>query len=190
MEPKKSSSPRSLFTTFLRFGCFTFGGGWSIVAQLRQIYVEERGLITDDELTDLTSVARSLPGTMIGNAAMMFGHRMAGIPGAFACLLGLVLPPITVMLVIANCYTAFRENYWIQAAVSGVRAAVLPIIILAAVNIAKSAFKTPPCYAVALVCLCLYLFFQVSCVYLVVLGALFGWLISEWNERREGGVKT
>ena len=179
-----------LLRDFMKFGLFTFGGGWSIVAQMQKRYVEQQGLLTQEELLDLSSVGRSLPGTMIGNAAMMCGHRMAGIPGAFACLLGLVLPPITVMLVIANCYTAFRENYWIQAAMSGVRAAVLPIIILAAVNIAKSAFKPPPCYAVALVCLCLYLFFQVSCVYLVVLGALFGWLISEWNERREGGVKA
>ena len=52
-----------LLRDFMKFGLFTFGGGWSIVAQMQKRYVEQQGLLTQEELLDLTSVGRSLPGT-------------------------------------------------------------------------------------------------------------------------------
>ena len=68
----------SIFLTFLKFGCFTFGGGWSIVAQIQKEYVEKQRWITDEELLDFTSVGRSTPGLMIGNASVLFGYHAAG----------------------------------------------------------------------------------------------------------------
>lgn len=73
-----------LFGQFFQFGCFTFGGGWSIVAQMQKLYVEKEKTITSQELLDITSVGRSLPGTMIGNVAMLYGYRAAGILGGIA----------------------------------------------------------------------------------------------------------
>ena len=84
-----------IFREFLKFGCFTFGGGWSIVAQIRKEFVEKRRWITDEELLDFTSVGRSTPGLMIGNAAILFvaramiGVRAAVVPIIFSALLKL-----------------------------------------------------------------------------------------------------
>ena len=183
---KKISDVLRLFLEFLKLGCFTFGGGWSIVAQMQRIYVEEKKSITEEELLDLTSVARSLPGTMIGNVAMLFGYRSLGIPGGIACVLGIILPPLLMLSVIALFYTAFRDNTWIAAAMSGVRAAVVPIILSAAVGMVKGAFKYSPCILVMLLTLGLYLFLHMNCVYLVLIGAVSGILITEIYERRGG----
>ncbi|ETP71722.1 chromate transport protein ChrA [Lachnospiraceae bacterium JC7] len=180
------SSLKTLFFDFIKFGLFTFGGGWSIVAQMQKIYVEERKEISSQELLDLTSVGRSLPGTMIGNIAVLFGYSRQGVPGSLICLFGMVLPPFLVLLVVASCYTAFRSNYWVASAMSGIRCAVVPIIISAAFNMVKGAFKFKPCYLITLVCVILYLVFDVNCVYLVILGAVCGILISEIYERRRG----
>lgn len=185
---KKMSELPRLFLDFFKLGFFTFGGGWGIVAQMQRIYVEEKKSITEEELLDLTSVARSLPGTMIGNVAMLFGYRFCGIWGGFACVLGTFLPPLLMLSVIALFYAAFRDNIWIAAAMSGVRAAVVPIIISAAAGMVKGAFKYSPCVLVMLLTLGLYLFFDMNCVYLVIIGAVFGTLISEVYERR-GAVK-
>ncbi len=181
---KKENSVPDLFLQFFIFGCFTFGGGWSIVAQMNKIYVEKRKTITNAELLDLTSVGRSLPGTMIGNVAVLFGHRIAGIPGALACLFGMVLPPMIVLSIITCFYTAFRENLWIAAAMNGIRAAVVPIIFSAALSMVRGAFGFPPCILVAAVTFALYLFLNVNCVYLVLFGAVCGILISEYYERK------
>ena len=78
---KRARQVLGLFFQFMKFGLFTFGGGWSIVAQMQKLYVEQEKVITSEELLDLTSVGRSLPGTMIGNVAMLYGYRVAGVAG-------------------------------------------------------------------------------------------------------------
>lgn len=39
---KRTKELLPMLTDFVRFGCFTFGGGWSIVAQMQQLYVEKK----------------------------------------------------------------------------------------------------------------------------------------------------
>ena len=108
MSDTSGSRPRKgrvldIFLCFLRFGCFTFGGGWSIVAQIQKEYVEKKGWITDEELLNFTSVARSMPGLMIGNVSILFGYQAAGPAGAAAALLGMVIPPFFVMIQVYLC---------------------------------------------------------------------------------------
>lgn len=174
-----------LFVQFFWFGCFTFGGGWSIVAQMRERYVEKEGTLTNEDLLDLTSIGRSLPGTMIGNIAMFYGYRRAGLPGGAACVLGMVLPPTLILLGVTCGYAALQGNLWAMAAMRGVRAAVVPIILSALASMVRGALRFPPCAAVAAVAFALYTFFGVSSVWLVVLGAACGLLICEGYERRE-----
>lgn len=112
-----------MFLQFLKFGCFTFGGGWSIVAQMQKLYVEEKKTITSGELLDLTSMGRSLPGTMIGNVAFLYGHYAAGILGGIACVVGMIIPPLVMLSVITYFYAEFKDNQWVSAAMMGVRAA-------------------------------------------------------------------
>ena len=163
---KRARQVLGLFFQFMKFGLFTFGGGWSIIAQMQKLYVEQEKVITSEELLDLTSVGRSLPGTMIGNVAMLYGYRVAGLA------------------VITQFYTAFQNNLWVAAAMRGIRAVVVPIMISAVLGMVGSAFRYPPCYAVMLLVIALYLFFNVNCVYLVVIGAVCGLLIAEFYERK------
>jgi len=179
----------SLFLQFFQFGCFTFGGGWSIVAQMQDVYVEKKKCISNEELIDITSVARSIPGTMIGNIAMMFGHRMAGAPGGFACLLGMILPPLLILAVITFCYSAVSTNPWVMAAMTGIRAAVVPIILMAVVKMVRGAYKYPPCYAVTLAGVLLFSVLKVNPVFLVIGGIVCGILICRLYERKGGAEK-
>ena len=176
-----------LFGQFFQFGCFTFGGGWSIVAQMQKLYVEKEKTISSQELLDITSVGRSLPGTMIGNVAMLYGYRTAGILGGIACVIAMITPPMIVLSLITYFYTLFKENLWVMSAMTGVRAAIVPIIASAAVNMVKGAFRFPPCYILMAAAFVLYLFFNVGCVELVIMGIIGGFLICEFYERNEAG---
>ena len=180
----------AVFSVYAKFGLFTFGGGWSIVAQMQKLYVEQEKVITSEELLDLTSVGRSLPGTMIGNVAMLYGYRVAGVAG------GMALPVRHDPAAAggagrhhAKFYTAFQNNLWVAAAMCGIRAAVVPIMISAVLGMVGSAFRYPPCYAVMLLVIALYLFFNVNCVYLVVIGAVCG-LLDCGVLRAEGGQEA
>lgn len=183
---KKYREIWSLFFQFLKFGCFTFGGGWSIVAQMQRLYAEEKKTITSGELLDLTSVGRSLPGTMIGNVAFLYGHYVAGTLGGIACVIGMVTPPLVMLSIITYFYSVFKDNQWVSAAMMGVRAAVVPIIASAIISMVRSAYKYRPCIIVTLITFALYLFLNVSCVWLVVVGMICGIAISEYYERKAG----
>lgn len=182
---KKLKELLILLLEFMRFGLFTFGGGWSIIAQMQQLYADKKHTITSEELLDLVSVAKSLPGTMIANVAMLYGYRAAGLAGGLVCVFGMCLPPMAVLVVISFFYAAFRANYWVNAAMQGMQAAVVPIIENAAVNLVKGSVKYPPCVLVVLLSAGLYLFVDINPVFLVVIGIFAGLLIGGYYERKE-----
>lgn len=156
----------------------------SIVAQMQKLYVEEKQVTTSEELLDITSVGRSLPGLMISNVAMIFGYHQAGLLGGLACAFGMIVPPFIVLSVLTYFYTAVQDNVWIVSAMSGVRAAIVPIIASAAINLVKGAFRYPPCVLITLVSFCLYLFLDINCVWLVILGAVSGLALCGFYEKR------
>ena len=149
MSGGRLSRTLTILSTFFRIGCFTFGGGWSIVAQMEKEYVEKRRWLTDEELLDYTSVGRSTPGLMIGNVSILFGYHVAGIPGALAALLGISIPPVLIMLLVVFIYDRVKDNLYVSRAMTGVRAAVVPIIISALLKLLKSGLKDAFCFLVA-----------------------------------------
>jgi chromate transporter len=182
---KKAEKGRvlSIFLTFLKFGCFTFGGGWSIIAQMQKEYVEKKHWITSEELLDFTSVGRSVPGLMVSNASVLFGYHAAGFGGALAALAGICLPPIVIMYGVTFVYGLVCNNLYIARAMMGVRAAVVPIILCALLNLTKSALKDRICWLIAIVAGSLSLFTGLSNVLIVVIGAAAGLLAMEVKSR-------
>ena len=185
MKEKRADRTLEIFLTFLKFGCFTFGGGWSIVAQIQKEFVEKKHWITDEELLDFTSVGRSVPGLMIGNASVLFGYHVAGIPGALAALLGIVIPPIAIMLGVVFIYDQVKDNPYVERAMTGVRAAVVPIIFGAVLKLFKSGMKDAFCYLIAAVAFVLCLFTKLNNVLIVIIGAAAGLIYQEVKSRHD-----
>ena len=176
-----------LFWQFFKFGCYTFGGGWSIVAQMQKEYVQKRGWLTEEDLLDITSVGRSLPGLMIGNVSYLFGYHVAGFPGAIACVTGMCIPPLLILTAVTWFYTQVRDNPYVSRAMVGVRATVVPIITSAALGLRKAALTDRFGYLILLLGFVLYLFFGMNCIMIVLLGGLLGFLLSGWREQWKGG---
>lgn len=174
----------SLFYYFFRISWFTFGGGWSMIAQMQKDYVEKEQAIPAEELLDIVSVGRSLPGTMIGNVAYLFGYHQAGFPGGLAALLGIIFPPILILSVLTFCYNQFQDNLYVIKMLTGVRAAVVPIILAAALKLFKTAisdrFSLILCIAACVLNVC----FHVNCVILILCGLVIGLVAGRWKEAR------
>ena len=175
---KNARGALRIFLQFLKFGCFTFGGGLNIIAQMQRLYVDEEKSISNVELLDLTSVARSLPGLFVGNVAFLYGYRESGYLGAFAALFGMVIPPMIVLSFITYFYTIFHTQTTVMAGMTGVRAAVVPIMASAVLGLLRGAFPMRACYAVAAAALAAYFFFNVNCVWLIAGGIAAGLLLS------------
>ena len=165
-----------------KISCFTFGGGWSILAQMQKEFSEKRGWISEEELMDFASVGRSLPGIMILNNTTMFGYRLGGVLGAIIADIGLVVPPLVVICIVTGFYDAIKDNIWVAKAMVGVRAAVVPVILEATVKLGKKGLVDKIALGIMLAALVLCLFTRVGNVAIVVLGAVAGLLITGGNK--------
>lgn len=161
-----------LFIYFLKIGCFTFGGGWSILAQMQQEFVEKEKLITKEELLELVAVGKSLPGIMITNISMLFGYQVCGWFGGVCAVVGITCPAVLILSVITWGYDVFKSNYWCQGILKGIRAAVVPIIGSAAWNLGKDALRTGRARMIGLAAFLLCIFTDISNVLLVLLAII------------------
>ena len=152
---------------------------------MQQLYVEKRKEITSQELLDLTSVAKSLPGAMISNVAMLYGYRVGGLSGGFAAVCGMILPPLVVIVIISYFYAAFRANPWVNAAMEGMQAAVVPIILCAAINLVKGSMPYSPCVLLLILSVAAYLFTGINPILMVLTGVVLGLVIGSFYDRRE-----
>ena len=116
-----------LFIEFFLIGAFTFGGGYAMLPLMQQA-VLEKGWLTEAQLIDFIAVSESTPGPLAINMSTFVGVRMAGIPGACAATLGVVLPSFVIILIIAKFYEAFRDSKFMKGAMVGLKPAVVALI--------------------------------------------------------------
>ena len=166
----------SMYLYFFRIGWFTFGGGWSIVAQIQTDFVDKRHEIDSQELLDIVSVGRSLPGTMIGNVAYLFGYHRFGVLGGVLSVLGIITPPLVILSIVTVFYTAFRDSVYVARALIGVRAVVAPVIFSAVWKLMKAGTTLSKLFYAALVVIGCVLSFvlDISSVLVVLLGVAIG----------------
>ena len=159
---------------FIKIGAFTFGSGWSIIAQMEREFVDERGWMTKSDLLELIAVGKSLPGIMVVNITLLFGYQMAGALGGICAAIGLCIPAVVTLTIVTAIYDAIKDNYWVWSALKGVQCAVAPIIGGAAISLGKEALKDKIAIGLCLAALCICLFTSISNLVLVIGGAVLG----------------
>jgi chromate transporter len=92
-------------------------------------------------MTDMITLAQSMPGVLGINAATALGVKVAGIRGALACTLGMVSVPIILVLVVAAVFEQFNDLDAVRFAFTGIRAAVAALILHAAIRLMKPTVK-------------------------------------------------
>lgn len=116
-----------LFYTFLEIGAFSFGGGYGMIALMRERTLAA-GWLTEAELLDMIAVAESTPGPIAVNLATFIGARQGGIPGAVCATAGVVLPAFLIILLIAALAKSLMKYKGVQAFLGGVRPAVVGLL--------------------------------------------------------------
>jgi len=164
----------TIFAVMFKLGCFTFGGGWSIIAQMQVEFVEKRKWITEEQLLDFTSLSRSFPGIMVINIAVMFGYSVAGFFGAIAAAFGLALPAIVSIGIVTYFYNSLRNNVYAEKILNGIRSAVIPIIISAAVKLREKSLVSKLGYVLMIISLLLCTFTNINKILVVLFGIIVG----------------
>ncbi len=138
----------TIFFEMAKIGLFTFGGGWSIIAQIQAEFVDKRGWMTEEQIVDYMSLAKSFPGIMIINMSVFCGYAMEGITGAVLAAVGLSLPALIAIAIVTYFYSSLRDNTYVAKILNGVRSVVVPIIISACLKLKKTALKEKLSYVI------------------------------------------
>ena len=108
-----------------------------MIALIENACVEEKKWITHDEMMNVTVIAESTPGPIAINCATFVGYKQKGFWGAIAATIGVVLPSLIIIYLIALYFKSFLEVKLIANAFEGIKVAVGIIIIDAGLNMYK-----------------------------------------------------
>ena len=132
-----------LFLTFLKIGAVAFGGGYAMIPLMRDECLAN-GWLSDAELLDFIAVSESTPGPVAVNMATFVGSSQAGIGGALLATLGVtlgvILPAFIVTVLLVAALGKLLSYKGTRAILSGVRPAVVALILSAAIIMFASLF--------------------------------------------------
>lgn len=142
-----SSDERSLtglVRYFAKLGVLGFGGPIALVGYMHRDLVEERRWFSEDEYQQGMAISQTMPGPLAAQLAMWLGYLERGTLGAAAVSIPFVLPPVLIVTAIAILYAEFQGLPLVQSVFFGVGPAVLAIIAIAAVKLARATNKRDP----------------------------------------------
>ncbi len=175
----------NLFWTFAKVSAFTIGGGMAMVAVIREILVEKKKWMTDDEFMDVLAISQSLPGLLAVNISIFLGYRLRGTKGSIVATAGSILPPFIIILLIAMVFTNYKDNAAIQAIFKGIRPAVVALIAVPTIQMAIRQKLNVWSGLLALATILLIVFLKVSPIYIILVVGVAAALLAKYKERRQ-----
>lgn len=163
-----------IFFTFFKIGSFTFGGGYAMIPLIEKEVVEKKRWINSKEIIDVFAVAQSIPGAIAINSATLIGYKIDKKKGAFVATLGVIVPSLCIILLIASIFSRFQDNFVVQAAFKGIRPTVVALIIIAAVKIGKTAIKDWLSTIIAIAAFIAVVVFDVHAIFTIIGGGVIG----------------
>lgn len=125
----------TLFVSFIQVGLFSVGGGYAAIPLIQEQVVNNYGLLTMAEFTDLITIAEMTPGPISINAATFVGQRVYGTLGAVICSLAVVIPSFCICLTLAYFYYKYKNFTGVQTVLAALRPAVVALIASAGASI-------------------------------------------------------
>lgn len=180
-----------LFCSFFKIGLFTFGGGLAMLSLMEEQCVEKKHWITHDEMMDVTVIAESTPGPIAINCATYVGYQQAGMAGALAATVGVVLPSFFIIYLISMFFNQFLEIKIIANAFKGIKAAVGIIILDAAIMMIRKMEKNKLTLGIMIASFGAMLLIQIfswnfSSISLMIVAAIFSLVVYQINAIRHG----
>ncbi|HEX7734391.1 MAG TPA: chromate efflux transporter [Ktedonobacteraceae bacterium] len=167
----------ALFDTFFRVGSLVFGGG-HVVLPLLQREVVPAGWVSNDQFLTGYATAQAVPGPLFTFSAYL-GTVSKSAPngwlGALIALVAIFLPSFCFVMGILPFWNRLRSIEAFQAALRGINAAVVGILLAALYQpIWTSAIHAPLDFALGLIAFGLLVIWKVPPWVVVVLSALLG----------------
>lgn len=171
----------AMFDAFYRAGSLVFGGG-HVVLPLLQAEAVPSGWVSNEAFLAGYGAAQAVPGPLFTFAAYL-GASMNTAPsgwiGGMVCLLAIFVPSFLLVVGALPFWEQMRRNRRAQAALAGINAAVVGLLLAALYQpVWTSAIHQPQDFGLALLGLVALMFWKLPPWLVVVGSTAAGWLLS------------
>ena len=109
-----------LICVYLKIGVFGFGGGYAMLSLIQFEIVERYHWLTLQQFTDVVAISQMTPGPIGINSATYIGYTVTGnIWGAVIATVAVCLPSFLMVLFISYFFVKFKNNKYVNDAMSG-----------------------------------------------------------------------
>jgi len=122
---------------FLGLGTWGFGGPIATVGYMQRDLVERRGWLDRQDFLNGVALGQTMPGPLAAQVVMWVGYLQSGSLGALVTALTFILPSFVLVIAVAVLYVQYQGLAVVQAIFYGVAPAVMAIIAVAAVKLAR-----------------------------------------------------
>ena len=161
---------------FLKTGTVLFGSGYVLVAFLETGLVSDYGWLTRQQLLDAIAVGQLTPGPVLSTATFV-GYVIAGLSGALLATIGIFLPSFVFVALLNPMIPRLRQAVWTSAFLDAVNLCAVTLLGVVVVKLLPSSLPNEPAWCIAVVAGIVYWRWKLSSVWLVLGGAICGWLL-------------
>ncbi|WMT40889.1 chromate transporter [Paenibacillus sp. D2_2] len=179
-----------IFAVFFKIGPSTFGGGYAMIATIEQEIVHKKKWMSQAEMGEMVSISGSAPGGVAVNSAAFIGYRLGGVAGAITAVTAITLPTFFIVLILSLLGAVFKDNVKVGAALKGIHAAVVSLIVVAAYKMWKASIIDKATLVIAAFAVTLLLFTGVHPFFLILGGPLIGITLVIWKRKKGITVRT
>jgi chromate transporter len=117
-----------------RIGCIGFGGPPAHVALLRELCLDKRRWLTEEEFEHGIAATNLLPGPASTQLAIYCAWRLRGVPGALVGGISFIVPGLILIIALAALFLGAPPD-WIRGLGAGAGAAVAAVAVQAGISL-------------------------------------------------------
>lgn len=167
-------SLRALTAESFKIGCLGFGGPAGQIALMHRIFVAERQWLDEDEYLHALNYCMLLPGPEAQQLATYTGWRLRGVTGGVIAGSLFVLPGACIVFALTWLYAAWGSVPVVAALFTGIKAAVIGLLIEALWKVGKRALKDRAAYLLAALAFAALFLFALPFPLVILAAAAFG----------------
>jgi chromate transporter len=167
-----------LVVVFLGLAVIAVGGTNTILPEMHHEVVAEEHWVTDEQFGACFAIAQAAPGpgTLI---VTLIGYRAAGLLGAVAATLAMIVPPLTLTCLLTRIWEKARDSKWRMAIEHGLAPITVGLVFASGVVIMRTTDHGVAAYAATAVATLLFAATRINP--LIVIGVcgglgLLGWI--------------
>jgi chromate transporter len=129
------------FRFWLKLGFISFGGPAGQISIMHHELVERKKWVSNERFLNALNYCMLLPGPEAQQLATYIGWLLHRLPGGMVAGAFFVIPSIFILLALSYTYAAYGTVPWVASVFSGLKAAIMAIVVSAVIKIGKKALK-------------------------------------------------